>query len=90
MTIEPRASGIAATASATAKRSASNTFIPWIISIPNTRAEMIRIPTASLPEKRFKLSCKGVFFSFVLFISVAILPISVFIPVSVTQITPRP
>ena len=37
-----------------------------------------------------RLTCKGVFFSLVLFIRVAILPISVFMPVSVITATALP
>ena len=57
---------------------------------PNTSAQMISIPAARWLPNWSRLICSGVFFSPVLFIRAAILPISVFIPVPVTRTVPRP
>ena len=51
---------------------------------------MARMPTASFFEKLSRLTWSGVLRCFVLFIRVAIFPISVAIPVSVTRTFARP
>ena len=90
VTIEPRASGIAATASATANIIASRSGISRYIDRPNTSAQTARIRYDSFFPKSSNAICSGVFFSFALFKSPAILPISVFIAVSVTKTSALP
>ena len=91
VTMEERASGMAATARATANMRESR--IPmWLRNTerPKTTAQMPRITMASFPEKSSRLSCKGVFRCWVWFIRAAILPSSVFMPVPVTTTVARP
>ena len=90
VTIELNASGIAATANATAniKESSTGSFCHNLR--PNTKTLIVIITIASFLLKSSKLTCNGVFLFFVLFISVAILPISVSIPVPVTSIFALP
>ena len=90
VTMEPRASGMAATASATANIRESRMGICRYRLSRNTMPEITMITAASLLLNWSKLTCRGVFFSLVAFIRDAILPISVFIPVPVTTTTPRP
>ena len=90
VTIELKASGIAATAKATAKRSASIIGWPRQICKPSTMAQMIKIAVASLDENLSSETWSGVRRSLVSFIKEAILPISVFIPVPVTNTLARP
>ena len=90
VTMEPSASGMAATASATANISASSRGIRRYRLSRNTTAQTIIMSIASFLLKSSRLTCSGVFFSFVSFIRLAILPISVCIPVPVTSTTPRP
>ena len=94
VTIELKASGIAATARATAKRRESITMFitsgfspplkPLNIERPKTTTHTTMMISASFLEKASRLFCRGVFFSFASFMREAILPISVFIPVPVT------
>ena len=84
VTIELSASGIAATARATANIRESMIVLPCQMDKPNTSAQITIMMIASLPENLSRLCCRGVFFSLAAFISAAILPISVFIPVPVT------
>ena len=91
VTMEERASGMAATAKATANMRESR--IPmWLRKRDNrkTAAQMMRMMTASLPEKSSRLFCRGVFRCWVWFIKAAMRPISVPIPVAVTTMTARP
>ena len=90
VTIEPSASGIAATARATANINASRTGILRYRLNTKISAQIIRIPPASRLPKRSIESSRGVSFSCVSFIIPAIFPISVFIPVAVTTAIPRP
>ena len=90
VTMELSASGIAATASATANMSESSTGCFCQILSANTRAEMIIITMASFFPKSSKLTCNGVFLSCVAFMRSAIFPISVCIPVAVTSTVARP
>ena len=91
VTMELRASGMAATASATAKRNAFITFSPRSTTLtPNSTAQMAKMPMESLRPNWSRLTCRGVFFSSVVLSSVAILPISVAIPVDVTRNRARP
>ena len=95
VTIELKASGIAATASATANTNASVNTVKFIPSLRNSSKPKtithipIMISDSFLP-KLSRLSCNGVFFSCVLFNSDAILPISVSIPTDVTTIFALP
>jgi len=90
VTMEPRASGMAATASATANIRASNTGSLRYRLIRKIAPQIPIIPKARWPENRSKLACKGVFFSTVRFIREAMVPIWVSIPVSVTTAVPLP
>ena len=91
VTIELRASGIAATASATAKRKAFITFSCRHSTLtPNSTAQITRMMIDSFLPNWSRLTCSGVFRSSVFFRSWAILPISVSIPVAVTRKRPRP
>ena len=90
VTIELKASGIAATARATANINESSTGIFLYRLKTNTTALIIIITMASWLPNLSRLTCSGVLFSFVAFISAAILPISVSMPVAVTSTTARP
>ena len=90
VTIELNASGIAATASATANKSESISCMPFISSATNTTAHITSIPAASHLLKLSRLLCSGVFFCPVSFIREAIFPISVSIAVDVTTTSARP
>ena len=90
VTIEPSASGIAATASATANIRESSTGCFWINLNAKTITLITMITMASFLLKLSRLFCNGVLRSPVLFISPAILPISVFMPVPVTTVTALP
>ena len=90
VTIELNASGIAATANATAKRKASPIDSPLKTLIPNKIAQNTKIKIESLRPKLSRFICRGVFFSDVLFRSFAIFPTSVSIPIAVTRKEPRP
>ena len=91
VTMELKASGIAATARATANKKASiklsclkNTLML------NNMPQKIKIAMESFFPKLSRLTCKGVFLSRVFLRRLAILPISVSIPVDVTRKCPRP
>ena len=90
VTIEPSASGIAATASATANISASSSCICRYNPSANTIIEIMIISIASFFENLSRLSLSGVFLSFERFIRSAIRPISVSIPVAVTTTSALP
>ena len=85
MTIELNASGIAATAKATAiiKESIKDCFAKKRFK-HKTMSEIKKIPIDSFPLKSSRLFCKGVFLSLALFNIDAIFPISVCIPIWVT------
>ena len=85
VTMELSASGMAATANATANIRESRTGSFCQILSPNTMTLIIMIITASFFPKSSRLACNGVFLSFVSFMSVAIFPISVSIPVALTS-----
>ena len=57
---------------------------------PKTTTQMTMMAMASFWLKLSMLSCSGVFFCWVWFIRVAILPISVCMPVAVTTTLARP
>ena len=84
VTIELNASGIAATASATANKKASIAFPPLAMLAKNSTAHTIIIIIESFFPKLSKFCCKGVFFSCVFFNNCATFPISVSIPIFVT------
>ena len=90
VTMELKASGMAATAKATANINAFSTGILLYRLKTNTTALIIIITIASWLPNLSRLTCSGVLFSLVAFISAAILPISVSIPVAVTSATARP
>ena len=90
VTMEPSASGMAATASATANISDSSTLVPRYRLSPNTSTQIPRIKAARWVLNWSRLTCSGVFFSFAIFMSRAIFPSSVSMPVAVTTNTPRP
>jgi len=90
VTIELNASGIAATASATANINACPSPICRHTPSANTIAQIIRIRIESFLEKSSRLFCKGVSFSCADAIRCAIFPISVSMPVAVTSTTARP
>ena len=90
VTIELNASGIAATASATANINALLIFSPRNTFIANKSPQNIRIIIESFFPKTSKLTWSGVCFSEVDFKSPAIFPTSVCIPISVTIAFPRP
>ena len=90
VTIELNASGIAATARATAKRNAFPIFSPRKTLIPNKIAQNTRIKMDNFCPNWSRFTCNGVFFSDVVFRRLAILPTSVFIPISVTTKEPLP
>ena len=91
VTMEDSASGMAATASATANISESKIPMPVRnTDRANTPAQMMRMPIASFALNASKLSCSGVLRCWVWFISAAILPSSVCMPVAVTSTDARP
>ena len=90
VTIDPRASGIAATARATANIRESSKGISLYMLSPNTKAHIPSIINANFLLKSSKLTWRGVFFSDVDSRSVAIFPISVFIPIPVTTTNALP
>ena len=90
VTIELKASGIAATARATAKRKASPGASPLKILIPNRMAQKIMINIESFFPKSSRFTWSGVLFSDVFFRRLAIFPTSVPIPMPVTSYAPRP
>ena len=91
VTIEPKASGIAATAKATAIIRASKTFSRAINSWSSkTKKQMIKIRKESCLLKVSKFCCKGVLRFFVLSNKEAILPISVCMPIAQTIYFPVP
>ena len=91
VTMELSASGMAATARATANKKAFITFSCRRNTLtPNNTAQMIRMPMESFLPNWSRLTWSGVFFSSVLFSSAAILPISVSMPVAVTRNRARP
>ena len=90
VTIEPSASGMAATANATANISDSRTGVPRYRLSPNTSAQIPKISAARRALNSSRLICRGVFFSCAAFIRRAIFPSSVSIPVAVTTNAPRP
>ena len=90
VTIELKASGIAATARATANINASNISVCLYTLKPNTIIQIIKMIVASFLLKSSKVIWRGVFFSLVCSIKVAIFPSSVVIPVFVTTIRARP
>ena len=90
VTIELRASGIAATASAIANMNESISWPPRSILSPNTTAQTIRIAIESFLPNSSSVFWRGVFLSDAFWISEAILPTSVSIPTSVTSIFPLP
>ena len=91
VTMELRASGMAATARATANRKAFITF-SWRTATltPNKTAQIARMMAERRRPNRSRLTCRGVFFSSAPFRRAAILPTSVSIPVAVTRNRPRP
>ena len=88
--MELKASGMAATARATANIRASSTGSLRYRLMANTKAHMAVIPKARRPENRSRLSWRGVFFSLASLSREAIRPISVSIPVAVTTAAARP
>ena len=90
VTIELNASGIAATASATANMNALLIFSPRNTLIANNIPQNTRIKTDNFFPNSSRLTCNGVCFSEVDFKSPAIFPTSVCIPMSVTTAFPRP
>ena len=91
VTMELNASGMAATARATANRKAFITGSSRRNTLtPKSRAQMTRMMMDSFRPNWSRLTCRGVFFSSVFFSSVAIWPISVFIPMPVTRKVARP
>ena len=91
VTMELRASGMAATARATANMRESSTPMPVRkMDRTNTAAQMTMMTMASLAEKLSRLSCRGVLRCWVWFMRAAILPSSVFMPVPVTSTVARP
>ena len=91
VTMELKASGMAATARATANRNACMGASRRISTLTaNKTAQIINIMAERWCPNRSRLTCSGVFFSSVLLSSAAILPISVSMPVSVTRNFARP
>ncbi|MNC44801.1 hypothetical protein D3C75_937190 [compost metagenome] len=98
--MEERASGIAATATATANINALTTEVPMFsvpfnshtrpTSIAKIRMDKPRMKKPSFLLKASSLRCSGVSFASALSINSAILPISVFNAVPVTTNIPRP
>ena len=90
VTILASASGIAATAKATANIKASKIGFPCHTFKPKTMIQIAMIAILSLRLKSSNVNCNGVFRSFVAFINVAIFPISVCMPMAVTTHLARP
>ena len=90
VTIDPNASGIAATASATANISASSGLVPRYKYSANTMALIIIMAMARPLLNLSRFCCNGVLLSPTAFIIPAIFPSSVSIPTAVTTISPRP
>ena len=90
VTMELNASGIAATANATANRNASAAFPPLNTWTPNRIPQKIRIRIDKLFPNWSRLIWRGVFFSDAFFNSPAIFPTSVSIPIPVTRKDPLP
>ena len=90
VTMELNASGIAATASATANINAFNILSSLYISNTNTIIHMVIIIIANFPLNLSKVFCNGVSFAWVFSIKFAIFPNSEFIPVEVTTAIARP
>jgi len=88
--MDARASGMAATASATAKSSASVSIIPLYMLRAKTTAQMIIMATDSFLLKLSMVTWRGVFLSEVSFIRSAILPSSVPRPTLVMTARPLP
>ena len=90
VTMELRASGIAATARATANIRESRKEASRYIDRPKTSAQITRMIRASFLLKLSRLCCRGVLRCWVWFMSAAILPSSVSMPVPVTSTVARP
>ena len=91
VTMELSASGMAATASATANIRASNTPMPLRnTDSRKTAAQITMMTTASLPEKSSRFFCSGVLRCWVSFIRPAMRPSWVSMPVPVTTMVARP
>ena len=90
VTIELKASGIAATASATANRKALPGCSPRNTLRANKIPQKSRIKMESFFPKASRFTWRGVCFSEVDFKSPAIFPTSVCIPMAVTTALPRP
>ena len=88
--MEPRASGMAATARATANMRASSTAAWWKRDMANTTAQMAMMQKASFLLKASRLIWRGVRRSLAWFISAATRPSSVDMPVAVTTTAARP
>ena len=91
VTMEESASGMAATASATAKRNAfiTGSFRTNTLTA-NRMPQRIKMQRESFLPNWSRLTCRGVFFSPAAFSSAAMRPISVSIPTPVTRKRPRP
>ena len=91
VTTELSASGMAATARATANIMASRMPMPpRKTDRPKTSTQTARMTAASLLENWSRLTCRGVLRCSVACMSAAILPSSVSIPVPVTTACARP
>ena len=90
VTMEPSASGMAATASATANIRESSMAIPRYILSTNTTRHITIIAAARRLENWSRLTWRGVFFSSAPLIIEAMRPISVSMPVPVTATMPLP
>ena len=90
VTMELSASGMAATASATANKNASPQDSPLKTLTPNRIPQKTRIMMDSFWPNWSRFICSGVFFSEVVFSSLAIFPTSVSMPMEVTRKEPRP
>ena len=88
--MELNASGIAATAKATANKKAFPTDSPRKTLIPNKMPQKIKMAIDSFFPKESSEVCSGVRFADVLCKRFAILPTSVCMPMSVMTISPRP
>ena len=90
VTMLASASGIAATASATANIRASMMAFPCHTFKANTRIHIPMMAMLSFLLKSSSVFCNGVLRSCAVFIKVAIFPISDFIPTAVTITRARP
>ena len=90
VTMELRASGMAATARATANIRASSTGMARHRDRANTTAQTHRMTAASFLLNWSRLSWRGVLRCWVWFIRAATLPSSVCMPVPVTATVARP